>query len=379
MKILLFGEYNRAHRFLKEALVDLNHEATVISRKDAFKEVDIDICLEPSVFNKKIPHYIRRLLITLLNFDIVDLFVCYKFYKNRSQLINNDVVQLINEFPLHIHPFLEKKCLAFLFKNNSNVYLSSCGDDYTFVNYILSGDIPYHLMTPYLEKRASKKDYEFNFEILKKSRETLHEFVFSHIKKVIPADFDYVMAYRHHKKATQLIPHPINISKFKYQTPILGDEIIIFHGINRANYYRKGNYIFEEALEIIIKKHPKKVKVITVENRPYNEYIKLFDKANILLDQVFAYDQGYNALEAMAKGKVVFTGAENEWLEHYNLKEDKVAINALPNAKKIAEKLEWLILNPTHIIEIGKNARRFVESHHNHVNIAKEYLSIWKS
>ena len=29
-----------------------------------------------------------------------------------------------------------------------------------------------------------------------------------------------------------------------------------------------------------------------------------------------------NALEAMAKGKVVFTGAEQEWLNHYDLKED---------------------------------------------------------
>jgi len=36
---------------------------------------------------------------------------------------------------------------------------------------------------------------------------------------------------------------------------------------------------------------------------------------------VYAYDQGFNALEAMAKGKVVFTGAEKEWLELYNLEE----------------------------------------------------------
>ena len=38
--------------------------------------------------------------------------------------------------------------------------------------------------------------------------------------------------------------------------------------------------------------------------------IKNYEQAHIILDQVYAFDQGYNALEAMAKGKVVFTGAE---------------------------------------------------------------------
>ena len=66
------------------------------------------------------------------------------------------------------------------------------------------------------------------------------------------------------------------------------------------------------------------------ENIPYNDYISIYNKAHILLDQVFAYDQSYNALEAMAKGKVVFTGAETEFLNQYQLQEDEVCINALP-------------------------------------------------
>jgi hypothetical protein len=37
----------------------------------------------------------------------------------------------------------------------------------------------------------------------------------------------------------------------------------------------------------------------------YTTYINSYNKAHILLDQTYAYDQGYNALEAMAKGKVV--------------------------------------------------------------------------
>jgi len=76
---------------------------------------------------------------------------------------------------------------------------------------------------------------------------------------------------------------------------------------------------------------------------------------------------------------VVFTGAEKEWLNYYNLEEDTVAINALPDANRIAKKLEWLILNPKKIIEISKNARTFIEREHNYITIAQKYLDIWKN
>jgi glycosyltransferase involved in cell wall biosynthesis len=94
------------------------------------------------------------------------------------------------------------------------------------------------------------------------------------------------------------------------------------------------------------------------------------------LDQVYSFDQGYNALEAMAKGKVVFTGAEIEFYEHYNLT-IKVALNALDNVNYLVEELSNLIDNPKQIIEIGQNARTFIENEHNYIAIAKKYIEIW--
>ena len=142
---------------------------------------------------------------------------------------------------------------------------------------------------------------------------------------------------------------------------------------------KKGNDLFDASLDIISKKYADKVEIIIAKNLPYKEYIKSFDSAHILLDQVYAFDQGFNALEAMAKGKVVFTGAEKEWLEYYNLREDTVAINALPDATSIANKLEWLILNPQKITEISEGGRQFVETYHNHINCAKDYIALWQS
>ena len=132
-----------------------------------------------------------------------------------------------------------------------------------------------------------------------------------------------------------------------------------------------------KALELIENKYYDKVEVIITENIPYTEYITLYNNAHILLDQVYSYDQGYNALEAMAKGKVVFTGAEEEWRDYYNIKENKVAINAKPNVENIYRNLEFLIKNPEKLTEIGNGARLFIEMHHNYIDIAQKYIDAW--
>ncbi len=115
---------------------------------------------------------------------------------------------------------------------------------------------------------------------------------------------------------------------------------------------------------------------MVVENLPYSEYIEKYNQAHIVLDQVLGMDQGYNALEAMAKGKVVFTGAENEFEDYYSLTEE-VAINALPDAEAIFKELEHLLLNPERIAKISKNARAFVEKEHDYRKIAQQYIDTW--
>jgi hypothetical protein len=93
---------------------------------------------------------------------------------------------------------------------------------------------------------------------------------------------------------------------------------------------------------------------------------------------VYGYDQGFHALEAMAKGKVVFTCAEKEFYDYYQLQE-RVNINARPDVSYLVNQLSQLIENPNDIIEIGKNARKFVEKEHHHIAIASKYCSLWST
>ena len=79
----------------------------------------------------------------------------------------------------------------------------------------------------------------------------------------------------------------------------------------------------------------------------------------------------------MAKGKVVFTGAETEFEKHYNITQ-RVAVNALPDTNYLVNELSYLIENPDEIILIGKCARAFIEKEHNYIKITEKYLEVCK-
>jgi hypothetical protein len=376
MKILLVGEYNRAHWNVKEGLKKLGHEALTVGMKDGFKKVDVDVEIKnpfENFFLKKI----RRLIYRLFKIDLLGIYVNHSIKSKKTLLSNYDIIQFISESAFVIDNKSQLKAFKLLSSWNKNVFILSAGKDYPSISYAYGKKLRYSILTPYLENNTLGSYYKHAIRYLEEDYKVYHNYVYSKINGVIACDMDYHIPLEGHPKYLGLIPHAINIKQLKYTAPKIDDKIIIFHGINTSNYYMKGNFIFEEALVIIEQKYGNKVDIISVKNLPYKAYLKSFEKCHILLDQTFSYDLGYNALEAMAMEKVVFSGVEKEWLKYYNIEEDTVAINALPNADSIVEKLEWLIKNPELISVIGKNARGFVIENHDHFECAKKYINKW--
>jgi glycosyltransferase involved in cell wall biosynthesis len=233
----------------------------------------------------------------------------------------------------------------------------------------------YSLLDPYF-KDESLDGYRYMFEYVKKSHKKLHDFLFKNVNGIIASDMDYYLPLEGHPKFIGLVANPVNLSRLAYTKISIEGPIVVFLGINRSAYHKKGIPFFEEALHIIKDKYGSRVEIIIAESLPYDEYINLYNKAHIVLDQIYAYDQGYNAIEAMAKGKVVFTGAEKEFMEYYNLTE-RVAVNALPDTQQIVDELSYLIDNPHEIEPFGKRARDFVEREHEYVKVAGKYLEKW--
>ena len=74
----------------------------------------------------------------------------------------------------------------------------------------------------------------------------------------------------------------------------------------------------------------------------------------------------------------MFSGFSAEFKSHYNITK-KIGIHTTPNFEEIFKNLSWLIENPKEILEIGKNARAYIEAHHDYIKVAKIYMDTWNS
>jgi len=380
MKILLIGEFSHLHNSLKEGLETLGHEVTLVGDGDNFKNFPVDISLRPTFLNSS--WFIKKLRIAYYKITTIDLLKLeskIRYLQHKDKFKNFDVVQFIHSNALKTNLKFQLKEVEYLQKNNKRLFLVACGNDYPIVTHNLSKKPKYSPLTPYLQGEDTEKNAAHMLYYISNKYKKFYNAFEKKMSKIIPVDMDYVLPLMNVPKVTPIIPTPINTNKLIPVEVNYKEEIHIFMGVNEGTKIRKGIPFFEKALEDLKKKYGEKITVTIAKNLPYKEYIKSYDQAHILLDMVYAYDQGYNALEAMAKQKVVFTGAEKEFLAHYNLQEDEVCINALPDVNFLVEKLSWLIDNPNKIEEIGKNARAFVKREHDYIKIAKKYVEVWEN
>jgi len=380
MKILLVGEYSRLHNSLKEGLEALGHEVIIVGTGDDFKKYDVSYSLHPKFIRERwLFKKFKNLLYRITSFDLEKTEKGIRFYFLLPKLKNFDHIQFINSDAIETQPTLGLWLYKKLYRNNSvaTKSLLVCGDETPVVDYLLKQELEYSILTPFFENKSLKEEFKFTIKYTTKNYRKLFNWVHQNSQSLLVSDLDYKIPMERMGFSFDFIPNPINVAKIEYSDLEITDKVVIFLGINRMNYIKKGIHYFEEALEIIKTKYPEKIELIISEDVPYSEYIKSYNRAHILLDMVYAFDQGYNALEAMSKGKVVFTGASPDFEKEFNLTE-KVAIDAVPDAIKIADELCFLIENPLEIIAIGKRARQFIEKEHDYIFIAGKYLSVWR-
>jgi glycosyltransferase involved in cell wall biosynthesis len=378
MKILLIGEYSRLHNSLKEGLMALGHEVTIVGCGDKFKQFPVDFSIYARICNdNKIANFLFKSIRKVIGFNLEKIEKAIRFYLLLSKLNHYQHVQLINSDALETYPILSRFLYKKLFQNIQSRSLLVCGDETPIIDYLFKKEFKYSVLTPYFEDNSIEKEFQFPLKYRNDNYRKTFNWLVKNCQNLITSDLDYEIPMQKMGFQTTFIPNPINTYKITFQNIGITDKIVIFLGINRLSYSKKGIIYFEKALEIIREKYADKIEIIVSENLPYSEYISTYNRAHILLDQVFAYDQGYNALEAMAKGKVVFTGAETEFLNQYQLQADDVCINAEPNENEIAKKLSFLIEDPEKINKISKNARNFIEKEHAYKIIASKYLACW--
>ena len=375
MKILLLGEYSNLHNSLKKGLVELGHKVTLISSGDGFKSFESDILFnKPAIVSSS--GVLKKLFTFIFRYPFSFYLRSLQFQSVLPKLKDYDFIQLVNEHAIGGVPWIEKRQLKRLKKQNKHMVLLCCGEDYNIIHYCLNSEnLKYSNLTPLLEDKSLTPDYAYSLKYITPSFKKLSKYIEEVTIGTIASDMDYHLPLQSNSNYLGMIPNPIALSK-KSEGSNQKKGTTILLGINTNNYTKKGLKYFDEALTRIEKKYPNVI-IKKTTNLPFKDYMAEVKKADILLDQIYCYDQGYNALQAMAFGKVVFTGAEQAFLAYYNLKEDEVAINALPDVDYLVHKLSSLIESPKKTKTIGANAKAFVLKHHKAKEVAKKYVETW--
>lgn len=365
MKVLLLGEYSNLHWTLAEGLRTLGHEVVVASDGDGFK------------------NHLRNIDLIRRSSGIIDTANTLKsIYTNLNNFKGFDVVQLINPCFTPMNVKINGILYRYLRKHNKKIFLGAFGDDSYWLKACLNGET-----FRYCEfYGGSPKSVLKENERLKylwgegTQRENLNKEIADTCDGIIACLYEYYKSYQpFYSEKLTYIPLPFNLNKIKsIEHAYISDKINFFIGINKARSKFKGTDRLYNVLKEIIKKYPNEAAIKTVESIEYKRYIDEIESSDVVLDQLYSYSPAMNGLLALAMGKVLVGGGEPEMYDLLPDKYNRPIVNVLPSEEDIFNKLENLVINKQDIPQMADNGRKFVEEHHNHIKVARQYLEFWK-
>jgi len=356
MRVLLIGEYSSLYNNLATGLKELGHDVVLANDGDGFKNYHRDIDLSSTVKNKLLNHAAKIL----------------KQVKFTKAFAGYDVAGIMN--PLIFSRFGPyKKIVQQIKENNGHLFLTAAGDDYYYWQAYNEKAYRYSPHAP------SLKDYNASNHLWENAKmKMLNDVYVDASNEVIANAAEYYIAYKEKVPSLYYVPFPIPVKNIGFQPVSLKKEerLKIFHGVQTHRKLFKGSDIVDEAMADLVKKYPHDIEYQRVENVPYATYINSFNACHVLIDQLHSYSPAMNALTAMAKGKVVIGGFEEEARALVNYDKTPL-INVTPDKEDLKRAILSLLDNRAAVEEYSYNAREYTVAIHDETKIAQQYINIW--
>ena len=152
-------------------------------------------------------------------------------------------------------------------------------------------------------------------------------------------------------------------------------------GIQPKRDYLKGAKRIASFVESVARRHPGKIEIKYVEGVPYDEYMHMLDKADVLVDQLYSYTPSMNSLAAMARGTVVIGGGEEEYYEFIGEKTLRPIINVRPDVpdEENITAIERALFTDGMLERMAQESIQFVHKYHDYRLVAKQYEQLYYS
>lgn len=385
MRILLVGEFSNAHNNLAQGLRDLGHEVTVASNGNRWLGYKRDINLLRIIENG------AGLGVKIRNILHLAAFLtrlCLALPRMRGY----DVVQLINPVFFDLKPERLFWFYRYLRRHNKVMVLGVYGTDYYYLDAMMNR----HLLRYSAYHGGDEREQEVNRHLrteewYKSAKASLNQEIARDCDAIVACCYEYWLPYKETadtdysgrllREKLFFVPLPIitlNTTDHNSGASLHDRPLQVFIGVSSIRATFKGADIMVRAAADLAGRYPERIVINKVENVPFATYQKIMASSDVVIDQIYSYGPGMNALLAMSEGKIVIGGGEPEHYEMIGESECKPIINTEPTYDSLYRALESLVLHPERIPELKRLSREYVIRNHNHVNVAKLMAGIYE-
>lgn len=368
MRILLLGEASFVHTTLRNGFRKLGHDVVLMSEGNNHRDCPRDIDLKRDMRWGKLG----------------GLYVLWKLAVNARRLFGNDIVQIHNFQFVPLKMWWNEMLLALLKLGNRRVVKYCLGDDAVVLERQAEGILRYS--DTHIGKRAINESHNRPRTDEQMMPDYVHccDYANGRADALVPCLYEYFVYYdlpEYHSKL-HYVPLPIEIPAVGNESAGLRKTVFpvkVLVGIQEKRDFLKGAALIAALVERIASENPGMIEVIKVVDVPYNDYLKLLDKADVLVDQLYSYTPSMNSLAAMAHGTVVIGGGEEEFYEFIGEKKLRPIINVRPeDDEHNLEILRGTLLDPVKINDLKAQGFEFVRKHHDHIKVCGQFICLYK-
>ncbi len=364
MKILLLGEYSNVHNTLAKGLRRLGHQVTVASDGDSWKDYPRDIDLKRDLCS-------RTGRISFL----------WRLMKALPSMRGYDIVQIINPIFFELKAERIMPFYRYLRRHNGKIVLGAFGMDYYWVN--INTDIRPLRYSDFNIGERIRTDIEaqrFRDEWEGTPKEKLNREIASDCDGIVAGLYEYWATYNEVpelRDKMHFIPFPIEMPE---NSPVTYDGVPlkIFAGISRGRSAYKGTDIMLAAAHEVQKRHPGLVELQIAEGVPFEQYSRMMEGSDAILDQLYSYTPSMNSLLAMSKGIIDIGGGEPENYDILGENELRPIVNVQPDFESVVREIEQLVLHPENINALKEQSVEYVHRHHDYMKVAQQYIDFYR-
>lgn len=372
MKILLIGEYSNVHATLARGLRRRDHDVVVASNGDFWKNYprDIDLLRRPGRMG--------------------GLMLGARLLRELPRMRGFDVVQLINPMFIELKASRLFPVYNYLRRHNRAMVLGAFGMDYYWAHECTTTKpLKYSDFNIGDELRLDADALKERADWTGTDKERLNRLIAQDADHIVTGLYEYDVCYRpYFPEKTTFIPYPIEMPPLQCPNPRRGSsqeepaprrKIRLFIGISKGRSEYKGTDIMLRAAERVVARNQDKAELVKAEGLPFDEYQRLMDGSDLLLDQLYSYTPAMNALLAMSKGIVCVGGGEPENYEILCEEELRPIINVEPKEESVERALEWIVSNPGELSRLKSESRQYISRHHDYMKVAERYETLYNN